>query len=70
MKKFKRGDTRDDGMVFSCYQRGKEYWTTPEQLEKRRLGIGGSDVAAICGLNPYKTALDVYFEKVLILFNI
>jgi putative phage-type endonuclease len=38
---------------------------TPEQLEKRRLGIGGSDVAAICGLNPYKTAVDVYLEKVL-----
>lgn len=36
---------------------------TPEQLEARRKGIGGSDVAAICGLSPFKTPLHVYFEK-------
>lgn len=32
--------------------------------EARRLGIGGSDVAAIMGLSPWKTPLNVYFEKV------
>lgn len=32
-------------------------------LEKRRKGIGGSDIAAICGMSPYKTALGVYLEK-------
>ena len=32
-------------------------------LEWRRKGIGGSDVAAILGISPYKTARDVYFEK-------
>ena len=32
--------------------------------ESRRLGIGGSDVAAIMGLSPWKTACDIYFEKV------
>ena len=26
-----------------------------EWLEERRKGIGGSDVAALLGLNPYKT---------------
>jgi predicted phage-related endonuclease len=25
--------------------------------------IGGSDIAAILGLSPYKTPLDVYLEK-------
>jgi len=32
--------------------------------EARRLGIGGSDVAAIMGLSPWKTPLNIYFEKV------
>lgn len=32
-------------------------------LEARARGIGGSDVGAIMGLNPYKTALDVWLEK-------
>lgn len=30
---------------------------------KRRRGIGGSDVAALCGLNKYKTAYQLYLEK-------
>lgn len=33
-------------------------------LEQRRSGIGSSDVAAICGLSPWRTALDVYCEKI------
>lgn len=33
-------------------------------LEARRQGIGGSDVAAILGMSPYKTALDIYYEKI------
>lgn len=32
-------------------------------LEERRKGIGGSDVAAIMGLSPWKTAYQVYREK-------
>lgn len=35
-----------------------------EWLEQRRLGIGGSDVGAIMGLNKYKSALKVYRQKV------
>lgn len=36
---------------------------TPQQLEKRRYGLGGSDISAICGLNPWKKPIDVYLEK-------
>jgi len=33
-------------------------------LVNRRKGIGGSDVAAIMGLSPYRTPLDVYLDKI------
>lgn len=36
---------------------------TVEQLEARRAGIGGSDIAAVLGMSPWKTPLDVYNEK-------
>ena len=32
-------------------------------LLDRKLGIGGSDIAAIMGLSPYSTPLDVYRDK-------
>ena len=32
-------------------------------LRYRKLGIGGSDAGAICGLNPYVTAMQVYHDK-------
>ena len=35
----------------------------PEFAEKRRAGIGGSDIAAILGLNPWKGPMDVFLEK-------
>lgn len=35
-----------------------------EWLEGRRQGIGSSDVAAILGLSPWQTALDIYLSKV------
>lgn len=43
--------------------------TSPQEnradfLARRRAGIGGSDAAAIIGQDPYKTALDIYHEKV------
>ena len=34
-----------------------------EWLRERKNYIGGSDLGAICGLSPYRTALDVYLEK-------
>lgn len=33
-------------------------------LIARQSGIGGSDIAAICGKHPYKTAIDVFNEKI------
>ncbi|WP_051331004.1 YqaJ viral recombinase family protein [Aneurinibacillus terranovensis] len=35
-----------------------------EWLSSRRKGIGGSDVGAICGVNPYKSAMSVYLDKI------
>lgn len=35
----------------------------PEWLAARRQGIGGSDAAAILGLDPFKTPLAVYLDK-------
>lgn len=32
-------------------------------LKTRRRGIGGSDAGAILGLNPYKSPIEVYYEK-------
>ena len=37
----------------------KEQW-----LEARKCGIGGSDAASVLGLNPYKSSVSVYIEKV------
>lgn len=34
-----------------------------EWLRLRRNGIGGSDAAAIMGLSPWRTAMDVWLEK-------
>ena len=34
-----------------------------EWLDYRRLGIGGSDAAAIMGLSPFATIRDLYFDK-------
>lgn len=32
-------------------------------LEQRKKGVGGSDAASILGLNPYKTQIDVWLDK-------
>lgn len=37
---------------------------SPEQLERRKLGIGSSEMASVMGLNPYQSAYDVYLLKV------
>lgn len=36
---------------------------TAEQLEIRKSGLGGSEVATILGLNPYKTGYELWLEK-------
>ena len=37
---------------------------TPEERERRRSSVGGSDIAAILNLSPFANAHDVYLEKV------
>ena len=34
-----------------------------EWLACRKKGIGGSDAGAVCGLNPYRSAISVYYDK-------
>lgn len=36
---------------------------TAEQLEERKKGIGASEAAAVLGMNPYRTSLDVWMQK-------
>lgn len=38
--------------------------TREEWLRLRKLGIGGSEAGAVCGLNPYMSAMSVYRDKV------
>ena len=35
----------------------------PEWLEYRRKGLGGSDAAAVLGISPFRTARDLYYDK-------
>lgn len=37
--------------------------TRDEFLARRKSGIGGSDIAAIAGLSPWRSPLDVYYDK-------
>lgn len=37
---------------------------SPEQLALRQKGLGGSEIAAVAGIHPYRTKLDVYLEKI------
>ena len=34
-----------------------------EWLMLRKQGIGGSDAGAVCGVNPYRSAFNVYTDK-------
>ena len=48
---------------------------TPEQVSEawraeRRKGVGGSDVAAIMGMSPYKSPYEVWAEKTGVVQNI
>lgn len=41
----------------------KQFKSRKEWLEARKNGIGGSDAPAILGVDPYRSALQVYTEK-------
>lgn len=49
----------DAYIVYETKDMSKEQW-----LEARKCGIGGSDAASVLGLNPYKSSVSVYIEKV------
>ncbi len=34
-----------------------------EQLEYRKKGIGGSDASVVCGINKYKSPVELWMEK-------
>ena len=44
--------------LVSTLNLGREDW-----LQYRKGGIGGSDAGAICGFNPYRSAMQVYYDK-------
>jgi predicted phage-related endonuclease len=35
-----------------------------EWLQMRQQGIGGSDIAAILGQSPFKSKLEVFYDKI------
>lgn len=45
--------------LVSTLNMDKETW-----LKYRKRGIGGSDAGAVCGVNPYRSAMQVYQDKV------
>ena len=42
----------------------RQFKTREKWLEARRGGIGGSDAPAVLGVDPYKSALEVYCDKI------
>ena len=42
----------------------RQFKTREEWLDARKGGIGGSDAAAILGVDPYRSALEVYCDKI------
>ena len=37
--------------------------TREEWLKARKLGLGGSDMAAVLGLSPWRSPIDVWLDK-------
>lgn len=63
----KKGE--NEGMALELDYKAEVFVRTDDMdertwLDYRRKGIGGSDAAAVIGISPYKTARDVYFEKI------
>lgn len=45
-------------VLIGTYAAGSDEW-----LEQRQSGIGGSEIASILGLSPYKSAVTLFYEK-------
>ncbi len=57
-----RGDAEACAVIDEHARAGGTH--SPEWHAMRRTGLGGSDVAACLGLNPYRAPIDVYTEKI------
>ncbi len=51
-------------MKYRVVAKNVQSMSRAEWLDIRRKGIGGSDAAAICGVNPWRGPLSVYLSKV------
>lgn len=49
----------DANVIYNTKNISKEKW-----LKARKEGIGGSDAASVLGLNPYKSSMRVYMDKI------
>ena len=49
----------DANIIENTKDMPREKW-----LEKRRIGIGGSDASSIIGFNPYRSSMAVYLDKI------
>lgn len=58
MKIADRVEAVGDCVLIGTYPSG-----SPEWLEQRQSGIGGSEIASILGLSPYKSAVTLFYEK-------
>ena len=54
----KKSKTYEPRVLVDTSNLSREAWP-----EYRRLGIGGSDAAAILGISPFRTARDLYYDK-------
>lgn len=45
--------------IISTLGMERETW-----LKLRKKGVGGSDAGAVCGLNPYSSPMNVYYDKI------
>ena len=53
-----RGKRRLPNVLTPTNELSREEW-----LEFRRQGIGGSDAAAVLGISPFRTGVDLYYDK-------
>lgn len=42
---------------------GTKYLSREDWLKWRKNGLGGSDAGAIAGVNPWRSAMEVYYDK-------
>lgn len=51
------------GVIYMCLKISLNGMSREDWLKVRKTGIGGSDAGAVCGLNPYSSAMKVFRDK-------